>query len=79
MMTAQVTGLKPGDFVHTFGDTHLYVNHLEQVDEQLGRKPKKLPTMKINPAVKSIDSFKFEDFELQGYDPYPAIKAPIAV
>jgi thymidylate synthase len=79
MMTAQVTGLKPGDFVHTFGDTHLYVNHLEQVDEQLGRKPKKLPTMKINPAVKSIDSFKFEDFELQDYDPYPAIKAPIAV
>jgi thymidylate synthase len=79
MMMAQVTGLKPGDFVHTFGDTHLYVNHLEQVDEQLARKPKKLPTMKINPAVKSIDGFKFEDFELQDYDPYPAIKAPIAV
>jgi thymidylate synthase len=79
MMMAQVAGLKPGDFVHTFGDTHLYVNHLEQVDEQLSRKPRKLPKMKINPAVKSIDDFKFEDFELVDYDPYPAIKAPIAV
>jgi len=79
MMMAQVTGLKPGDFVHTFGDTHLYINHLEQVDEQLKRQPRKLPKMKINPAVKSIDDFKFEDFELVDYDPYPAIKAPIAV
>lgn len=79
MMMAQVTGLKPGDFVHTFGDTHLYLNHLEQVDEQLKRKPKKLPTMKINPKVKNIDGFKFEDFELVGYDPHPAIYAPIAV
>src|SRR5437868_2405196 len=79
MMMAQVTGLKPGDFVHAYGDTHLYVNHLEQVDEQLKRKPRKLPTMWINPAVKSIDDFKFEDFELKDYNPYPAIKAPIAV
>ncbi len=79
MMVAQVTGLKPGDFVHTFGDTHIYLNHFEQVDEQLKRKPKKLPTMKINPKVKDIDDFKFEDFELVGYDPHPAIWAPIAV
>lgn len=79
MMVAQVTGLKPGDFVHTFGDTHLYLNHLQQVDEQLGRTPRELPTMRINPKVKNIDDFKFDDFELIGYDPYPAIKAPIAV
>ncbi len=79
MMMAQVTGLKPGDFVHTFGDTHLYVNHLEQVDEQLSRKPKKLPTMWINPEVKTIDGFSIDDFRLENYDPYPAISAPIAV
>lgn len=79
MMMAQVCGLKPGEFVHTFGDTHLYVNHLEQVDEQLKRQPRKLPTMKINPKVKDIDDFKIDDFELVGYDPYPPIKAPIAV
>ncbi|MGH7157185.1 MAG: thymidylate synthase [Candidatus Saccharimonadales bacterium] len=79
MMMAQVCGLKPGDFVHTFGDTHLYVNHLEQVDLQLSRKPKKLPRMWINPEVKSIDDFKYEDFRLENYDSYPAIRAPIAV
>ena len=79
MMVAQVTSLKPGDFVHTFGDTHLYLNHLKQVDEQLRRKPRALPIMKINPDIKNIDNFKFEDFELVGYDPHPAIYAPIAV
>lgn len=79
MMVAQVCGLEPGDFVHTFGDTHLYLNHLEQVDKQLKRQPRSLPKMRINPKVKSIDDFKFEDFELVGYDPHPAIKAPIAV
>jgi thymidylate synthase len=79
MMMAQVTGLQPGDFVHTFGDTHLYLNHLEQVDLQLSRKPRKLPTMKINPAIKQIDKFSIEDFELVDYDPYPGISAPIAV
>lgn len=79
MMVAHVTGLKPGDFVHTFGDTHLYLNHLKQVDKQLSRKPRALPKMKINPKVKDISDFKFEDFELVGYDPYPSIYAPIAV
>lgn len=79
MMVAQVTGLKLGEFVHTLGDTHLYRNHLEQVDTQLSREPKPLPTMKINPDVKSIFDFKFEDFELVGYESWPGIKAPIAV
>jgi thymidylate synthase len=79
MMIAQVTDLKPGEFVHTLGDTHIYLNHLEQVDLQLSRKPKKLPKMVINPNVKSIFDFKFEDFDLQDYDSYPPIKAPIAV
>jgi thymidylate synthase len=79
LMMAQVCGLKPGDFVHTFGDTHLYLNHLEQVDEQLSRKSYPLPKMKINPKVKNIDDFTFEDFELVGYESHPAIYAPIAV
>lgn len=79
MMMAQVTGLKPGDFVHTFGDAHLYLNHLEQADLQLSRTPRALPVMKINPAVSSIFDFKYEDFELTGYDPHPHIKAPVAV
>ncbi len=79
MMMAQVTGLKPGDFVHTFGDAHLYLNHLEQADLQLSRAPRALPQIKINPAVSSIFDFKYEDFELTGYDPWPHIKAPVAV
>lgn len=79
MMMAQVCGLRPGEFVHTFGDAHLYLNHLEQVDEQLSRKPLPLPVMKINPEVTSIFDFKYEDFELIGYESHPAIKAPIAV
>jgi thymidylate synthase len=79
MMVAQVTGLKPGDFVHTLGDAHLYNNHLEQARLQLSREPRKLPTMKINPAVRSIFDFKFEDFSLENYDPHPSIKADISV
>src|SRR6187551_3288456 len=79
MMVAQVCGLKPGTFVHTFGDLHLYANHLEQAQLQLTREPRPLPQMKLNPAIKNIHDFKFEDFELIGYDPHPGIKAPIAV
>ena len=79
LMVAQVCGLKPGEFVHTFGDLHLYANHVEQAKLQLSREPRPLPQMKLNPAVKNIDDFKFEDFELVNYDPHPAIKAPIAV
>jgi thymidylate synthase len=79
LMVAQVCGLKPGTFVHTFGDLHLYRNHLEQAKLQLTREPRPLPQMKLNPSVKNIHDFKFEDFELAGYDPHPAIKAPIAV
>ena len=78
MMMAQVCGLEAGEFVHTLGDTHLYLNHLEQVDEQLSRTPRTLPTMHLNPDVKSIFDFKFEDFKLEDYDPYPTIKAPMS-
>ena len=79
MMVAQVCGLKPGDFVHTFGDLHLYANHIEQAKLQLTREPRELPTMRINPEVKTIDSFTFDDFEFVDYDPHPTIKAPISV
>ncbi len=79
MMVAQVTGLEAGDFVHTFGDVHIYNNHFEQVKKQLSREPKSLPTMKLNPEVKDIFDFKFEDFTLENYDPYPGIKAPVAI
>ena len=78
MMMAQVCGLEAGEFVHTLGDTHLYLNHFEQVDEQLSRTPRALPKMHINPDVKSIFDFKYEDFTLEGYDPYPTIKAPMS-
>jgi thymidylate synthase len=79
MMLAQVTGLKPGEFIHTFGDAHLYSNHLNQVEQQLARHPRHLPIMSVNPKVKDIFAFRFEDFELSNYDPYPHIKAPVAV
>jgi len=79
MMIAQVTGLRAGEFVHTLGDAHLYLNHLEQARLQLTREPRPLPRMEINPAVKDIDAFRYEDFTLVGYDPHPAIRAPIAV
>ncbi len=79
MMIAQVCDLKPKDFVHTFGDLHLYVNHVNQAKEQLSREPRMLPQMHINPMIKNIDDFKYEDFELFNYDPHPAIKAPIAI
>ena len=79
LMVAQVCGLKPGDFVHTFGDTHLYMNHLDQAREQLSRTPRPLPVMKLNPAVKDLFAFQYGDFTLENYDPHPVIRAPIAV
>lgn len=79
LMLAQVTGYKPGDFVHTFGDAHIYENHFDQVKEQLTRKPRPFPQMKIDPTIKNIDDFKFEHFTLSGYDPYPPIKGEITV
>ncbi|MGD2055687.1 MAG: thymidylate synthase [Gammaproteobacteria bacterium] len=78
-MMAQVTGLQAGEFVHTLGDAHLYLNHLEQVEQQLSRTPRELPLMRINPEVRNLFGFVFEDFELLNYDPYPHIKAPVAV
>ena len=79
LMLAQVCGLRPGTFIHTFGDVHLYTNHLELAKQQLAREPRPLPQMRLNPAVKSIHDFRCEDFELSGYNPHPPIKAPIAV
>ena len=78
-MIAHVCGLEYGEFIHTLGDAHIYTNHIDQVNEQLHRKPKKLPQIKINPSVKNIFDFKYEDFSLEGYDPYPPIKAPVAI
>lgn len=79
LMVAQVCNLKAGDFVHTFGDAHLYLNHLEQAREQLARSPRQLPAMRLNPAVKDLFAFQYEDFTLENYDPHPAIRAPVAV
>ena len=78
-MIAQVTGLKPGEFIHTLGDAHLYMNHLEQVQTQLAREPRPLPSMRLNPEITSLFDFEFDDFELLNYDPHPSIKAPVAV
>ena len=79
MMIAQSCGLECGEFIHTTGDTHIYLNHFEQVKEQLSRTPRPLPRMRLNPEVKSVFDFKYEDFTLEGYDPWPASKAPVAV
>lgn len=79
MMVAQVTGLKPGEFIHTLGDAHLYRNHLAQVEEQLNREPRPLATVRLNPDVSSVFDFRYEDFKLEGYDPHPHIPAPVAV
>jgi thymidylate synthase len=79
LMVAQVCDLKPGDFIHSFGDAHIYINHMEQVKLQLSREPRLLPTMKINPHVKNIFSFKYSDFSLEGYNPHPAIKGEVAI
>jgi thymidylate synthase len=78
-MVAQVTGLGVGDFVHTMGDVHIYANHVEQVKLQLSREPRALPTLRLDPARRELEEFVFEDITLEGYDPYPAIKAPVAV
>ena len=79
MMVAHVTGLEPGEFIHTFGDAHIYRNHFDQIREQLSREPRPLPRMVLNPDVKSIDDYKYEDFALEGYDPWPAIKGEVSV
>jgi thymidylate synthase len=79
MMVAQVTGFEAGEFIHTFGDAHLYLNHREQAHLQLSRAPRQLPTMRLNPAVKDLLAFRFEDFALEGYEPHPHIKAEVAV
>ena len=79
MMVAHVTGLEPGEFIHTFGDAHIYRNHFDQIREQLSREPRPLPRMVLNPEVKSIDDYKYEDFTLEGYDPWPAIKGVVSV
>lgn len=79
LMVAQVTGLEPGDFIHTTGDTHLYLNHIEQARLQLTRTPRPLPQIKLNPDVKDLFSFRFEDFQLEGYDPWPHIAAQVSV
>ena len=79
LMIAQVSGLAPGEFIHSFGDAHLYLNHLEQAREQLSREPRQLPLLRINPGVRELEQFRFEDFALDSYDPHPAIRAPVAV
>ena len=79
LMLAQVTELAPGEFIHTLGDAHLYLNHLEQATAQLSREPRELPTMRLNPAVRELEGFRFEDFQLESYDPHPPIRAPVAV
>jgi thymidylate synthase len=79
LMLAQIAGLEPGELIHTLGDAHLYTNHAEQVKEQLTRTPRPLPRMRLNPAVKELEAFRFEDFTLEAYDPWPAIRAPVAV